>query len=93
MTYETVRETLARFNEVLSAAPPYQKKTLLQLLVREVRLSADRRVEGIEVQLDDSVNAHMISDAPSATGTEGTSPIPGQGPGHRKRPRRFSLTL
>lgn len=52
---------------VLAAAPPDQKKTLLQLLFREVRLWADRRADGIEVHFNESVNAHMISEAPSGS--------------------------
>lgn len=41
--YDSVRgETLSRFNQVPGAAPPDQKKTLLQLISRRVHLTEDR---------------------------------------------------
>lgn len=43
--------------------------------IARIPVSADRKVEGIDLHFDDSVNAYMISPAPSTTGT--SSPIPG----------------
>lgn len=63
--YDTVRETLARFNEMLGAAPPDQKKTLLQLIIREIHLTPDRKIDRIEISFDESVQTHFIAGAPS----------------------------
>jgi site-specific DNA recombinase len=92
---EAVRDVLRRFHEVLRAAPTDQRKTLLQLVVKEVRLSKDRKVEGIDIRFDESVQAHFIAEAPSAqTGTEGAFPVPGGGfTGGAAKPLSISITL
>ena len=52
VTVATVRQFLEQFNQVLQAASPEQKKTLLHLVIREITIHADRTIDQIVLHFD-----------------------------------------
>lgn len=65
---------MRRFNDVLSEAHPEQKKTLLQLNIRQVHVPEDRAIDKIEISFDERAQEHFMGEGPSASGAKGSSP-------------------
>lgn len=90
--YDVVRQALGQFRRLLDSTSSEQRKALLQLFIKEIVLTKDRKVERIEIRFDENVEAHLAEEAPSgATGTEGASPRFRETP--RGRIPYFTLTL
>lgn len=75
LPFEVVKEALGHFDRLLRSGTSDQRKTLLQLFLKEIVLTKDRKIERIEIRFDENVEAHLAQEAPSAaTSTEGASP-------------------
>ena len=66
-----VRQALAQFQGLLEEAPPETQKTLLQTVVKQVHMKDRRKVAGIELEFDQTVQKHFFELAPSAKMAEG----------------------
>ncbi|MBP1994652.1 hypothetical protein J2Z66_006291 [Paenibacillus eucommiae] len=55
----------------LEEAPPETQKTLLQTVVKQVQMEDRRKVAGIELEFDPTVQKHFFELAPSAKTAEG----------------------
>lgn len=76
--YEVVAGVLRRFRELLDSSPPNQRKTLLQLIIREITVTDNRDIGTIRLQFDDRVVKHFLGPAPSGDKPEGAFFLPGQ---------------
>lgn len=63
--FEQVRELIAGFHQILTAAPFEQQKTLLHLFIKRITLDTSKKIEKIELSFDENVDSYF-SDSPVA---------------------------
>jgi site-specific DNA recombinase len=85
---QQVRHAPAQFHSLLKEAPPETQKTLLQTVVRQVHMKDRRKVAGIELEFDPTVQKHFFELAPSAKTAEGLLLSASQ-----KSPSRYRIVL
>ncbi|MHA6481648.1 recombinase family protein [Paenibacillus sp. strain BS8-2] len=85
---QQVRQALAQFQSLLEEAPPETQKTLLQTVVKQVHMKDRRKVAGIELEFDPTVQKHFFELAPSAKTAEGAFAFRKQ-----KSPSRYRIVL
>ncbi|NEW09741.1 recombinase family protein [Paenibacillus sp. SYP-B3998] len=85
---QQVQQALAQFQSLLEEAPPETQKTLLQTVVKQVHMKDRRKVAGIELEFDPTVQKHFFELAPSAKTAEGAFAFRRQ-----KSPSRYRIVL
>lgn len=81
VSYESVRTLMGKFDALLRHSPFQQRKTLLHLIVKKIKLDSNRRVESIELVFNDDTDKYFLRLAPStAASVEGAFPIYGKAP-------------
>lgn len=81
VSYESVRALMGKFDALLRHSPFQQRKTLLHLIVKKIKLDSNRRVESVELVFNDDTDKYFLSLAPStAASVEGAFPIYGKAP-------------
>lgn len=85
---QQVRQALAKFQGLLEEAPPETQKTLLQTVVKQIHMKDRRKVAGIELEFDQTVQKHFFELAPSAKHAEGAFAFRKQ-----KSPSRYRIVL
>ncbi|QHW32237.1 hypothetical protein GZH47_16460 [Paenibacillus rhizovicinus] len=85
---QQVRQALAQFQSLLEGAPPETQKTLLQTVVKQVHMKDRRKVAGIELEFDPTVQKHIFELVPSAKQAEGAFAFRKQ-----KSPSRYRIVL
>jgi len=83
---QLVRQALAQFQSLLEEAPPETQKTLLQTVVKQIHMKDRRKVAGIELEFDPTVQKHFFELAPSAKTAEGAFAF-------RKQKSRYRIVL
>ncbi|WP_029192400.1 hypothetical protein [Paenibacillus harenae] len=83
-----VRQALAQFHKLLEDVPPETQKTLLQTVVKQIHLKDRRKVAGIELEFDPTVQKHFFELALSAKTAEGAFAFRKQ-----KSPSRYRIVL
>jgi site-specific DNA recombinase len=69
VSYELVRSLMERFDELLCRSPFQQRKTLLHLIVKKIKLDDKRRVKDIVLAFNEETEKHFLNIAPSADST------------------------
>lgn len=85
---EYVKWSLERLDRLLRGSPPERSKTLLHLVVKEIRVNAGK-IESVELAFDEKTQKHLIEEAPSERESEGAFAFPGRGKGLP----RFSIVV
>lgn len=81
VSYESVRTLMGKFDALLRHSPFQQRKTLLHLIVKKIKLDSNRRVESVELVFNDDTDKYFLSLAPStAASVEGAFPVYGKAP-------------
>ncbi|GIP59097.1 recombinase family protein [Paenibacillus woosongensis] len=65
VVFEQVRDLIAGFHQVLTAAPFEQRKTLLHLFIKRITMNESKMIETIELSFDENVDSYF-SDSPVA---------------------------
>lgn len=61
VAFEQVRELIYGFNQVLTAAPFEQRKTLLHLFIKRITMDTSKKIETIELSFDENVDSFFSS--------------------------------
>ncbi|WP_172254906.1 hypothetical protein [Saccharibacillus deserti] len=69
--YEFVRSLMERFEELLRQSPFVQRKTLLHLIVKRITLDERKRVDRIELALNEEAQKHFLNVTPLADNLAG----------------------
>lgn len=85
---QQVRQALTQFHKLLAEAPPETQKTLLQTAVKQVHMKDRRKVAGVELEFDPTIQKHFFELAPSAKTAEGAFAFRKQ-----KSPSRYRIIL
>ena len=85
---QQVRRALSQFHKLLEESPPETQKTLLQTVVKQIHMKDRRKVAGIELELDPTIEKHFFELAPSAKPAEGAFAFRKQ-----KSPSRYRIVL
>lgn len=73
-----VKQELSQFHELLSSTPIETQKNLLQIIVKQIHVKKGQKIEGIELEFDDKVNACFLGYAPSTQTVAGAFAFPKQ---------------
>lgn len=71
VSYKQVHALISHFDKLLESTSFEQRKTLLHLIVRKITLNQQRKIESIELNLDEGTEYHFSIINPSATSAEG----------------------
>lgn len=66
VSFEQVRDLIARFDQTLNTSPFEQRKTLMHLVIKRVIVSLDKKIEAIEMNFDENTNSYFLTLSPSA---------------------------
>ena len=73
VVFEQVRQLIAGFHQVLTAAPIEQRKTLLHLFIKRITMNTSKKIETIELTFDENVDSYFPSPPVAATTDSGHS--------------------
>lgn len=68
VSFEQVRDLIERFDQILTAAPFAQRKTLLHLFVKRITVNSKKQIETIELSFDENVDSFFSSSPVAAAG-------------------------
>ncbi|RAV19462.1 hypothetical protein [Paenibacillus contaminans] len=69
---------LSQFHKMLTASPIETQKSLLQTIVKQIHVKKGQKIEGIELEFDEKVNACFLGLAPSTQTVAGAFAVPRQ---------------
>jgi site-specific DNA recombinase len=72
VSYETVVDILSKLDELITQSSPEQKKTLLHMAIKEIKLNANKTIESIELGLGEQLETILKHEDPSAIEAEGS---------------------
>ncbi|TDF88857.1 recombinase family protein [Paenibacillus piri] len=85
---QQVRQALSQFHSLLAESQSETQKTLLQTVIKQVHMKDRRKVAGIELEFDPTVQKHFFELALSAKTAEGAFAFRKQ-----KSPSRYRIVL
>lgn len=65
LSFEAVRDLIARLGELLDKSSPSQKKTLLHLAIKEIIVGEGRKIQNIVLTISEKNQIAMNSEVPS----------------------------
>lgn len=71
LSYTYVKHVLSQFDTLLEKVPLEKKKLLLQILIKQITVGPDRKIQKIELTFDEKVQKHFLDLAPSELNSDG----------------------
>lgn len=71
VSYETVNDLLTKLDELIAQSSPEQRKTLLHMAIKEIKVNNTKTIESIELGLGKHIDKVLKQEDPSASDAEG----------------------
>jgi len=76
ISYQLVRQVLNNFEKSLRTASSERQKTLLQLIIKDIIVNKDKKIEKVNLKFDEDIQKHYInSNTEESSNTEDSSII------------------
>jgi hypothetical protein len=59
IVFEKVRELIHGFHQILTVAPFEQRKTLMHLFIKRIKMDTSNKIETIELRFDENVDSYF----------------------------------